>query len=189
MPSSLGDHHSHGRFGNPEDIQAYVSRLEDPGRDEWQKPDQVLRALEVPRQAVVGEIGAGSGYFTLLLARAAAHVFASDADPRLVEILRERLATADARNVTPVLGLPEDPFLPSGRCDLIVSINAYHPFPEPRAYLRPIRRALRAGGRLPLIDFHEKVEKARVLRAGKAAGLRFAAEHDFLAQQHFLVFC
>ena len=189
MPSSLGDHHSHDRFGNPEDIQAYVSRLEDPGRDEWQKPDQVLRALEVPRQAVVGEIGAGSGYFTLLLARAAAHVFASDADPRLVEILRERLATADARNVTPVLGLPDDPFLPSGRCDLIVSINTYHHFPEPRAYLRRIRRALRPGGRIALIDFHEKVEKARVLRAGKAAGLRVAAEHDFLPQQHFLVFC
>ena len=170
-------------------VSCLVGSPETSTDDEWQKPDQVLRVLDVRREAVIGEIGAGSGYFTLPLARAAAHVFASDADPRLVEILRERLAAADARNVTPVLGLPEDPFLPSGRCDLIVSINTYHHFPEPRAYLRRIRRALRQGGRIALIDFHEKVEKARVLRAGKAAGLRVAAEHDFLPQQHFLVFC
>src|SRR2546429_6113816 len=102
MPSSLGDRPFHGRFGTPEDLHASVSRLEDPGRDEWQKPDQVLRVLEVRREAVVGEIGAGSGYFTLPLARAAAHVFASDADPRLVEILRERLAAPDAPDVTPL---------------------------------------------------------------------------------------
>jgi SAM-dependent methyltransferase len=180
--------HPHERFGNPENLQEYISRLDDPGRDEWQKPDEVLRALEPRPGGVIGEIGAGSGYFTLRLARCAGHVFASDADPRLVEILRERIAAAGARNVTPVLGLPEDPFLPSGRCDLIVSVNAYHHFPEPRTYLRRIRRALRPSGRIALVDFHEKVDKSKVLRAGKAAGLRVVAEHDFLPQQHFVIF-
>jgi SAM-dependent methyltransferase len=189
MARRVGNHPPHERFGNPEDLQEYLRKLDDPARDEWQKPDEVLGVLEIRPDAVVGEIGAGSGYFTLRLARAATHVFASDADPRLLEVLRERIAAAGVRNVTPVLGLADDPFLPSARCDLILSVNAYHHFPEAPSYLRRIRRALRPGGRIAVVDYHEKLEKARLLRDTKAAGLAVAAEHDFLPQQHFVVFC
>ena len=184
----MGEHTPHERFGNPEDLEEYLRKLDDPARAEWQKPDEVLRALEIPPAALIGEIGAGSGYFTLRLARAAAHVFASDADPRLLEVLRDRIAAAGARNVTPVLGLSEDPFLPSARCDLILSVNAYHHFPDAPSYLRRIRRALRPGGRISVVDFHEKLEKARLLRDTEAAGLCVAAGHGFLPQQHFVVF-
>jgi ubiquinone/menaquinone biosynthesis C-methylase UbiE len=185
----LGGHEHRDRFGNPGDIEEYLRRLDDPARDEWQKPEEVLRALELPPGAVVGEIGAGSGYFTIRLARAAAHVFASEAAPQMLEVLRERLLASAVRNVTPVLGLAEDPFLPTGRCDLIVAVNAYHHFPEPPSYLRRIRRALRPGGRIAIIDFHEKVEKSQVVADTTAAALRVAAEHTFLPRQHFLVFC
>jgi len=184
----VGEHPPHERFGNPEDLEEYLRKLDDPARAGWQKPDEVLRALEIPSAALIGEIGAGSGYFTLRLARAAAHVFASDADPRLLEVLRDRIAAAGARNVTPVLGLAEDPFLPSARCDLILSVNAYHHFPDAPSYLRRIRRALRPGGRIAVVDFHEKLEKARLLRDTEAAGLCVAAEHGFLPRQYFVVF-
>ena len=83
---------SANEFGNPKDLTEYVRKLEGPDRDEWQKPGEVLRALELRRDQVVGEIGAGSGYFTLRLAPAVTHVFASDADVRLVELLRQRVA-------------------------------------------------------------------------------------------------
>ncbi len=154
-------------FGNPTDLTEYVRKLEGPDRDEWQKPGEVLGALELRRDQVVGEIGAGSGYFTLRLAPAVTHVFAADADVRLVA---------------------EDPFLPSGRCDLVLTVNAYHHFPEPPSYLRRVARALRPGGRIAIIDFHEKTKRAQVIRDAKAAGLRVTAEHLFLPQQHFLVF-
>jgi SAM-dependent methyltransferase len=187
-PSAAATSPPHGRFGNPHDLEEYLRKLDDPARAGWQKPDEVLRVLEIRADAVVGEIGAGSGYFTLRLARAAAHVFASDADPRLVEVLRERIAAAGARNVTPVLGLADDPFLPSARCDLVLSVNAYHHFPDAPSYLRRVRRALRPAGRIAVVDFHEKIERARLLRDTEAAGLRISAEHGFLPQQHFVVF-
>ena len=184
----MGGHEHRDRFGNPADVEEYLRRLDDPARDEWQKPEEVIRALELPPSPVVGEIGAGSGYFTLRLARNAAHVFASEAAPQILEVLRERLAAAGVRNVTPVLGLTDDPFLPTGRCDLVLTVNAYHHFPEPTSFLRRVRRALRPGGRIAIVDFHEKVEKSQVLSEATAAALRVAAEHTFLPQQHFLIF-
>jgi SAM-dependent methyltransferase len=182
--------HDHGvdSFGNPEDLQEYVARLDDPARDEWQKPDQVLRALELDRRMAVGDIGAGTGYFTFRLAREAALVYASDADPRLLEILRLRLAAAGVRNVIPALAFPDDPALPACSCDRVLTVNAFHHFPEPAAYLRRIAGALRPGGRIAVIDFHEKVARDDVMRAAKRAGLRVAAEHEFLPQQHFSIF-
>ena len=180
--------HSHNAFGNPEDLGEYLQKLEAPARDEWQKPVEVLRALELRPEAVVGEVGAGSGYFTIRLASAVTHVFAADADPRMVEMLRERIAAASVRNVTPVLALAEDPFLPSGRCDLVLTVNTYHHFPEPPAYLRRVARALRPGGRIAILDFQEKIGRDQILRDAGLAGLRAIAQHDFLPQQHFVVF-
>src|SRR5262249_15138951 len=84
--------------------------------------------------------------------------------------------------------LAEDPFLPSGRCDLVLTVNAYHHFPEPKSYLLRVARALRPGGRIAIIDFHEKTEREQLIRDAKAAALRVTAEHLFLPQQHFLVF-
>jgi SAM-dependent methyltransferase len=84
--------------------------------------------------------------------------------------------------------MPDDPFLPTGRCDLIVSVNTYHHFPEPPAYLRRVGRALRPDGRIAIIDFHEKVSREQVVREATAAGLRVVAEHGFLPQQHFVIF-
>ena len=184
MPRARSEHD----FGNPADLQEYIRKLEGPERDQWQKPDEVLRELALRREHVVGEIGAGSGYFTLRVASSVTHVFAADADARLVEILRQRVASASVRNVTPVLALAEDPFLPSGRCDLVLTVNAYHHFPEPKSYLLRVARALRPGGRIAIIDFHEKTEREQLIRDAKAAALRVTAEHLFLPQQHFLVF-
>ena len=177
--------HSHG---NPDDLDAYVARLEEPARDEWQKPDEVLRCLELDREMVVGEIGAGSGYFTLRLARVAAIVYASDSDPRLLEVLRRRLSASGARNVIPALAFADDAAFPSRSCDRVVTVNAFHHFPDPATYLRRVSGAMRPGGRIAVIDFHEKVSRDQVMQAAKAAGLRVAAEHEFLPQQHFSIF-
>jgi cyclopropane fatty-acyl-phospholipid synthase-like methyltransferase len=179
--------HSEERFGNPDDLRGYLCRLDDPERDAWQMPDEVLHALELAPEMVVGEIGAGSGYFTFRLARAAALVYACDADPRLVEVLRQRIAAAGVRNVIPALAFPDDPVFPASSCDRLVTVNAYHHFPDPPSYLRRAARALRPGGRLAVIDFHEKVSKDEVRQAATAAGLRIVAEPRFLPRQHFSI--
>ena len=92
------------------------------------------------------------------------------------------------RNVIPALAFPDDPVFPARSCDRVLTVNAYHHFPDPPAYLRRAARALKPGGRLAIVDFHEKVPRDAVLESARAAGLRLLAEPRFLPQQHFSIF-
>jgi len=179
-----------------------MARQAAPERMAWQGPAAVIRALGLRRGQVVADIGAGPGYFTLRMARAVGpggHVYAVDAEPQVLEVLRQRVRAAGARNVTPVLGEGDDPLLPSGTCDLVLIVDTYHHFADGRAYLRRAARALRRGGRLVNIDFarretpvgppvEHRVARETFLRDARAAGLRLVAEREFLPYQYFLVF-
>ena len=203
MTISSGAAHGqhHGRHGNPEDLEAYIAKLEDPSRDAWQKPDEVLHALALAPGATACDIGAGPGYFALRMARVVGpkgHVFAVDVEARILERLREHLAGAGARNVTPVLALGGDPLLPPASCDLILVVDTFHHFPDGVAYLRRLTEALRPGGRLVNIDFHKrelpvgpplehKVARDDFLAQAKRAGLDLFEEQTFLPYQYFLV--
>lgn len=192
----------HGHHGNPDDLDAYIARMEEPGRASWQKPDEVLSTLKVTHGQVACDVGAGPGYFSLRLSRAvgaAGHVFAADVEPRILGVLRSRLAAAHASNVTPVLSLPDDALIPERACDLILIVDTYHHFPDGRAYLRRLSRSLRPGGRIVNIDFHKrelpvgpavahKVAREDFLVDANAAGLELVAEHQLLPYQYFLVF-
>jgi ubiquinone/menaquinone biosynthesis C-methylase UbiE len=190
--------HKHGKHGNPEDVDSYIARMEEPERAEWQKPDQVLKALGLAPGQVVCDIGAGPGYFALRAARIASQVFAVDVEPRILQALQKRVANSGLRNVTPVLGLDDDPLVPERACDLVLVLNTYHHFPDGPAYLRRLVRSLRPGGRIANIDFHprelpvgppvaHKISRDDFLADAQAAGLALAEEHDFLPYQYFLV--
>ena len=195
-------HHGHrDRHGNPEDLAAYLARLESPERDQWQQPDRVVRALGLRRGQTACELGAGPGYFAFRLARAVGprgHVFAVDAEPRMLEVLAARVRERKAPNITPVLGLDEDPLLPPRSCDLILVVNTYHHFPDGPAFLRRLARSLRRGGRIANVDFHrretpvgppveQRVAREDFLRDARRAGLRPMAEPDFLPYQYFVL--
>src|SRR5947209_16464942 len=104
---------AHARHGNPDDFGRYVQMMEEPGRAEWQKPDEVVRALALKPGQVACDVGAGPGYFTLRLAKVAGHVFAVDVEPRMADALRAHLRATNVRNVTPVISLDDDPLLPA----------------------------------------------------------------------------
>jgi SAM-dependent methyltransferase len=182
------------RHDGPEDFAAYLARLEDPEREAWQKPDEVVAALAPGSDARVCDLGAGPGYFTF---RLPGHVHAVEIDPRMAEVLLERIRARGVRNVTPVLACPEDPLLPDGTFDLVLMVNVFHHVPDGATYLRRLSRALRPGGRIANIDFHkrdlpmgpplvEKIDRADFLKTANAAGLRLAREHTFLPHQYFL---
>jgi ubiquinone/menaquinone biosynthesis C-methylase UbiE len=190
--------HSHGKHGNPEDVDSYIARMEEPERAEWQKPVEVLKALGLAPGQVVCDIGAGPGYFALRAARTAAQVFAVDVEPRILQALQKRIAKSGLRNVTPVLGLDDDPLIPERACDLVLVLNTYHHFPDGPAYLRRLARSLKPGGRIANVDFHprelpvgppvaHKISRDDFLADAQAAGLALAEEHDFLPYQYFLV--
>jgi len=189
------------QFRNPRDLKGYIAAQEEPARAAWQKPDEVLRALRLRPGQTACDIGAGPGYFTLRLARAVApggHVFAVDVEPKILDALRDRIGKAGARNVTPVLGLGDDPLLPAAACDLILVVDTYHHFRDGAAYLRRLRAALRPAGRLVNIDFHKRstplgpplphrLAREDFLRDAEGAGFELTEEPTFLENQYFLV--
>ena len=194
----MGHHHHHrDPCGDPHDFADYLHRLEGDDRVEWQKPDEVVAALGLRPTDVAADIGAGPGYFTLRMARAAAHVFAVDEKPQMLDALLERMAGQGAHNVTPVLSLAAEPLLPPASCDLALIVNSFHHFPDGAEYLRRLARALRPGGRIVNIDFHErelpigpppemKLSRGQFLEIAAKAGLQLAKEHTFLPMQYFL---
>ena len=192
-------HNHHDSLGNPADFERYLERLESPERAEWQRPDAVVDALGLERGARVCDVGAGSGYFTLRLARAVGptgKVFAIEAEPRMRDVLVRRLEEAHLANVEPVLavdgvGLPQEPV------DRVLIVNAYHHFPDGIAYLRALAGQLRPGGTIVNIDFHAgelpigpppelRIPRERFLADAEVAGLRLVGEQTFLPYQYFV---
>jgi ubiquinone/menaquinone biosynthesis C-methylase UbiE len=161
----------------------------------------VIAALGLQPGQTACDVGAGPGYFALRLARAVGEpgrVFAVDVEPRMLEVLRQRIAAAQARNITPILAPGDDPLLPAQACDLILIIDTYHHFPDGKAYLRKLAAALKPGGRLVNIDFHKRalpvgppvdhlVAREDFLRDAAAAGFTLDEEPAFLPHQYFLV--
>ncbi|MFN7134020.1 MAG: class I SAM-dependent methyltransferase, partial [Myxococcales bacterium] len=119
-------------------------------------------------------------------------------EPKLLEVLRARLASSAARNVTPVLALPDDPLLPRGACDVVLVVNTFHHVPDRAAWLQRLTRALKPGGRIANVDFHKhelplgpppehKISREEFLSDAARAGLKPVAEHRFLPHQYFVV--
>ena len=194
-------HHSHDmemhhRFERAED---WVARFEDPARDAWQKPDEVLSKLQLPPNATVADLGAATGYFSVRLAKALpqGRVFGVDIESSMVDYLTQRAKTEGLTNLTAVLGAEDDAKLPEA-VDLIVVVDTYHHIGERSAYFKRLTSSLKAGGRLVIIDFtmsssmgpprDAKVSPETVRAELEAAGYTLQASHDFLPEQFMLVF-
>lgn len=179
----------------PASADEYARALEDPGRDEWQKPHEVVMALGLRPDQAIADIGAGTGYFTRRFAHHAATVYAVDIDPKLLEILRK-----DApRNVVTVLAPPDDPRLPPHSVDVIFFCDVLHHIQNRERYLPKLAAALKPGGRVVNVDFYKKdlplgppvsmkLSEDEVIAEFKAAGFRLSGRRDFLPYQYFLVF-
>lgn len=179
----------------PQSASEYARVLEDPARDSWQKPHEVLEALQLKGTETIADIGAGSCYFARRFARHAAQVYAVDIDAGLLEICRK---DAPASLIT-VLSVPDDPKLASGVADLIFFCDVLHHIQNRPAYLEKVRQALKSGGRVAVIDFHKrplpvgpgpemKIAREIMVEEFEKAGFRRVEEFDFLPYQYFLVF-
>lgn len=181
------------------DPKESAKSFDDPARDTWQLPDRVIAALNLKRGQVVADIGAGTGYFSVRLAKseAAPKVYAADIEPSMVSYLRERAAKEGLNNVTAVQAAADQPNLPEP-VDLILIVDTYHHIGDREAYFRRLAKSIRPGGRVVIIDFKpdspegppkefrfplEKFES----EMGKA-GYKLAAQHNFLPRQQFLIF-
>lgn len=188
----------HALHMNPE---AYIKALEDPARDAYQKPHEVMQALDVKDGEVIADIGAGSGYFALRLARhvgTSGHVYAVDVSPDMTRFLNERIRDAKLLNISTLLAKPDDPLLPRP-VDRFLIVDVWHHIADQPAYLALMKGSLKPGGEVIMIDFHKKdspvgpptdmkIAREDLMAQMQANGFTLAKEHTFLPYQYFLVF-
>src|SRR5688572_4097940 len=133
--------------------------LEGEGREKYQRPEEVIRHLNLKVGDVVCEVGAGSGYFTPFLAKAvgsSGKVFAEDPQPEFLDVLRRKKMSQGLSNVEIVRGTYTDTKLPDGVCDVTFVLDAYHHFEWPTPMLEAMRRDTKRGGRLVVVDFYRR---------------------------------
>jgi predicted methyltransferase len=187
--------HQHS-FG---DAGKWAHVFDDPKRDAWQKPHEVIQALALKPDAVVADVGAGTGYFAVRLANMVpkGRVYGVDVEPEMVKYLGERAKREQRANLIAVSGAPDDPRLPD-KADVILLVDVYHHIDERERYFRKVQGYLKAGGRVAIIDFRldspqgppraTRIAPEQVIAELKAAGYRLATQHGFLPNQYFLVF-
>lgn len=164
-------HHRHHRF---EDAEKWAPQFDSAEREAWQKPDAVIAALALRPDASVADLGAGTGYFAVRLARAvpSGRVFAQDLEADMVRYLGERARREGLGNLVAVQGEPDDPKLPEP-VDLALMVDTYHHVADPGAYFGRVRERLRPGGTLVIVDFKKDAPDDA---PGPPAAMRIADE-------------
>jgi len=207
MPAAAGsqektqrdEHQMHRLHSDP---KAYIGALEDPQRDAYQKPHEVMSALGLKPGEVIADIGAGSGYFTFRLAHhvgSKGRVYAVDVSPDMILHINRRIRELKLNNVISVLADPDDPLLPDRSVDRFFFSDSWHHIENRTKYLSLMKKMLKPGGEVVMIDFHKKelplgpplqmrIAREDVIRQMELHGFRLAKEHTFLPYQYFLIF-
>ncbi|HEY3440832.1 MAG TPA: methyltransferase [Paludibaculum sp.] len=176
--------------------------LERAERENEERPRVAVRLLNLKPGMIVADVGAGSGYYTELLAESvgpAGRVYATDIQPGMIALLRQRIARAKLTNVEPVLSTETETRLPAVALDLILLVDVYHEFSNPQEMLRQLRAALKPGGRLVLLEFRKedpavpirpehKMSIAEVRAELEPEGFTFDRVLPDLPWQHILIF-
>jgi ubiquinone/menaquinone biosynthesis C-methylase UbiE len=178
---------------------AWLDRSE---RETEEAPDEALDLIGVKKGSSAADIGAGSGYMTVRLAKrvgANGLVYANDIQQPMLDLIDKRLKAGRIANVHLILGAPDDPKLPAGSVDLELLVDVYHEFSQPQAMLRHLHDALKPGGRLVLLEYRKedpsipirpehKMSVAEAKLEVEAEGFRLGRVDDSLPRQHVLIF-
>jgi len=182
--------------------KSYIGALEDPKRDAYQKPHEVLTALNLKPGEVIADIGAGSGYFTFRLAPILGDkgkVYAVDVSPDMVLHINRRIRELKVNNVISILADPDDPLLPDASVNRFFFCDSWHHIENRTKYLSLMKRMLKPGGEIVMIDFHKKelpigppmrmkIAREDLIKQMESNGFRLTKKHTSLPYQYFLVF-
>jgi ubiquinone/menaquinone biosynthesis C-methylase UbiE len=180
---------------HPPSSGEYAKVLEDPSRDDWQKPHEVVIALGLKSTDAIADIGAGTGYFARRFANHAGKVYAVDIDRELLAIAGKNAPA----NLETVLAAPDDPRLPERSVDIIFFCDVLHHIENRAAYYPKVARALKPGGRIVVIEFYKrdmpigpppsmKLSDEEVIAEFRNAGFALAKRLDILPYQYILFF-
>ncbi len=189
--------------GTPVILAAELTAFEVPDRDDWQKPDEVLKSLDLKPGDVIADIGAGTGYFTRRFAEAVGpggQALGLDISPARVQQMKEDAQESGLNSYKAILIKPDDPGLEPGSVDIMFLCNTYHHLGHRVDYFKRLSRSLKQNGRVVIVDFYKKplpvgpasvdhkVSKETVLEELRAAGYKLLHDRDFLPYQYYLEF-
>jgi ubiquinone/menaquinone biosynthesis C-methylase UbiE len=185
------------RFENADE---WAKKFDDPSRDAWQRPADVVAALRLSAGMTVVDVGAGTGYFEPWLSRAVGEsgkVIAIDVEPDMIRYLNERAEREGLANVEPRLAPYDDPKLAPESVDRVLVVDAWHHVARREAYAEKLRIALRPGGTVMVVDFklsskhgpplHHRLAPESVARELAAGGLSTSIADTLLPEQYLVV--
>ncbi len=196
-PVTVQTHHTHQHSFRG--AERWAQEFDDPKRDAWQKPHEVILALALKPDAVIADIGSGTGYFSVRFAHMVSEgrVYGVDTEPDMVKYLSERAKRDGLKTLIAVTGAPDDPRLPE-KVDLIIFVDVIHHIENRDRYFHRLHDSLKPGGRIAIIDFRmnspqgppktARITPENVIAELNGAGYALVQEHNFLPDQYFLIF-
>lgn len=182
------------------DAERYAKSFDDPARDGWQMPDRVIAALGLQSGQAVADIGAGTGYFTVRLARTpgVAKVFAVDVETSMVDYVRARSAREGLKNVVAIKGAADRTNL-TEPVDVVLIVDTFHHIPNRAAYFTALKQVMKPGAKLAIVDFRKdapgdgppnefRFTAAQISADLGKAGFTLKSQYDFLPRQMLLIY-
>lgn len=197
-----GEHdESHGprghRFTEPE---KYAKRWNDPGRDSWQKPQEVMAILGVEKDMTVVDLGTGTGYFVPHLAKTVGpngKVLALDVEEPMVEYVKNRVLSQDMDQVEARVVATDDPGLAAESIDRVLTVNTWHHIKNRGEYAQKLAEALKPGGAVAVVDYtlegghgpprSHKLSPEQVKEELEAGGLNAQVVEENLPRQYIVI--
>ncbi|HTE53452.1 MAG TPA: class I SAM-dependent methyltransferase [Kofleriaceae bacterium] len=194
-------HEHHGgmphRFERAED---WARLFDDPSREAWQKPDEVVTLLQLSPGMTVVDLGAGTGYFLSRLSRAVGptgSVIGTDIEPDMVRYMKERAQREGMANVRAIAAPTDDVGIPAGSADRILVVDVWHHVGDRERYAARMARALRPGGAVAIVDFtlesrrgppaHHRLAADKVIAELRAGGLSAELATESLPDQYVVI--
>jgi len=169
-------------------------------RESEEDPDRLLSHLDLKPGLLVCDMGCGNGFYSLKIAKAIGpegRVLAVDIQPEMLQLLSRRSIEANVENIDMILGTTTDPKLPDNKVDLVLMVDVYHEFSDPKSMLEKIRKSLKPTGKIALVEFREedasvpirpehKMSKRQILKEYEANGFQLLSQYDGLPWQHLM---
>jgi len=174
----------------------HIAVLDAEDRNVWQNPDEILKAVQTQPHFVAADLGCGSGYFTIPLARRVRKVYGIDVQEEMLSFLEDKMKKLKITNVEPLLSKPDEIPLGNESVDLLISVNTLHEFGDKKKIVREMWRVLEKEGRLLIVDFKKeetgfgppvwiRVSKAEAVKIFESAGFVLSSVREL--QFHYLL--